>query len=121
MNRRTGYITALLLAFAGAAFAQTSPKPLANDFDVLNRKSIFSRDRNTRNNNNTGGGRNSGRFKPPAVQKNYTPIFIGVLLQDDGSFVAFIADPESGQLSTYHISDVLPYSAGQSRTSRWMT
>ncbi len=49
---------------------------------------------------------------PGAVPRVYTPIFIGALLQDDGSFVAFIADPATGQLATFRAGDALPMSAG---------
>jgi hypothetical protein len=81
---------------------------LPNDYDQLNRKSIFSKNRQTSNPYNQG----NIRVRTTRVPRNYTPVFIGALAEDAGYFVAFIEDPASGKMMTLIEGDPLPNNAG---------
>jgi hypothetical protein len=101
-------VGAVLLA-ASVSWAQTAPR-LPADYDILMRTSIFSRDRQVQNR----FGDNTGRLRQPRTQRVrvYTPILAGAMVEDDGYFVAFIADPGTGLMTGYRIGDVLPSNAG---------
>jgi hypothetical protein len=88
----------------GGSYATRSLPP---DYEVLNRKSIFSKDR-TRASDRGGRGFDRGVSFPRAAQP---PVFIGTVLEDDG-FVGFIESPDSGQLLQIHRGDKLPNGAG---------
>jgi hypothetical protein len=103
-------IGAVVLAATSVGWAQTAPK-LPSDYDVLTRKSIFSRDRVVRPQDGSGNWKkNRPRYTQPV--RNYTPILIGAMVEDDGYFVAFIADPATGLLTSFRTGDTLPMNAG---------
>jgi hypothetical protein len=81
-------------------------RSLPADYDVLNRKSIFSKDRRRADRRSFDG--NGGSF---AVRPPQTPVFIGTVLEDDG-FVGFIESPDSGQLVQIRRGDKLPNGLG---------
>jgi hypothetical protein len=101
----------LMVALATAGWAQTAPK-LPPDYEVLTRKSIFSRDRVTRPPNEGGHSSWNTSHRRPTAPRIYTPILVGAMVEDDGYFVAFIADPASGLLTGYRVGDTLPMNAG---------
>jgi hypothetical protein len=113
MKMRVMIMGAVLLATAGAATAQMAPRMPA-DYDILNRVSIFSRDRQAAQSPFGRSGRgNRGNFTPRVrVQRNYTPVLVGTMVEDDGYIVGFIADPATGLMTSVRIGDVLPNSAG---------
>lgn len=91
-----------LLAFTPAQALRASN--LGSEYDILNRKNIFSKNRLApQREGRPDNGRRSRR--------TYTPVLIGVMREDDG-FIAFIVDPESRDISGVRQGDVLPSNAG---------
>jgi hypothetical protein len=92
------------------ATAPSTPAPNFNkDFDTLVTKNIFSKNR-IRNRPDINNGRGPN-WRPPRPPKVYTPVLIGVMLEDDG-YVAFIVDPKSREITTVRPGDELPSGAG---------
>ena len=112
MKMRLMIMSAVLLATAGGASAQMAPR-MPTDYDILNRVSIFSRDRQAAQNPFNRTGRNRNTFtRPVRPQRNYIPVLVGTMVEDDGYIVGFMADPTTGFMTSVRIGDVLPNSAG---------
>jgi hypothetical protein len=92
----------LFAVLGAAALADVLPR----SYDILNRKSIFARDRVSRSPSERGWGQSRFTAATPS-----TPVLVGLLLEDVG-FVAVLELPDSGKLIPLHIGDALPGSAG---------
>ncbi len=100
----------LLVALAIVALAPLSAgaATLGNDFNILNNKNIFSKNRGISHPIGPGIGVGNPRNH---TQRVYTPILIGAMLEDDG-YVAFIVDPRSRDITSVRPGDELPMNAG---------
>jgi hypothetical protein len=115
MIRYLGLAILVVLGVAAVVPAQTAPrKPMPADFDVLNRKSIFSRDRSRRTARVT-----VERTLPTTapLRERALPVFVGVV-QDDAGCMAFVEDPETGLLMELRPGESIP---GQRVTVRAVT
>ncbi len=104
MKRPTLLVALALLALAPLTAGAVN---LGKDYDVLNNKNIFSKNRTVYHRDPNRPVRDV-RVR---TQRTYTPILIGAMLEDDG-YVAFIVDPKSRDITSVRPGDVLPMSAG---------
>ena len=95
------------LAFLALAPLTAGAVNLGKDYDVLNNKNNFSKNRTVYHRDPNRPVRDV-RVR---TQRTYTPIIIGAMLEDDG-YVAFIVDPRSRDITSVRPGDVLPMSAG---------
>jgi len=110
MTRSKNLILLVALSLVAPAAISARAANLGSDYDILNRKSIFSKDRvpAPREDRENGVSR---RDRQRTQRRSYVPVLVGVMLEDDG-YVAFIADPSSNDIITVRPGDALPSSAG---------
>jgi hypothetical protein len=101
-------------AAVGSAFAaDTAPKkPVADTpakkptYEPPPGKSMFARDRRPRRSGPMDFGPRFTYQPPPSL-----PMFVGAVDEED-SFVGFLLDPDSGQVTLIHVGDALPRAMG---------
>ena len=82
------------------------PAPMTADYEVLAKKSMFSKDRTVRRIRDFGTATST-----PVVRERPMPVLIGVVQEDTG-LVGFVEEPDTGRLQQIHTGDVLPREAG---------
>lgn len=85
-----------------------SSRSLPGDFDVLNRKSIFSKDRTRR----PDGYERRGSSGVAVVRAAQAPVFKGAVLEDAG-YVGFIENVDTGEVMVVRRGDKLPNGGGR--------
>lgn len=93
----------LLAILASAALAD----PLPRDYQILNRKSIFARDRVSRI---SGFGDRGGRDRG-APRGSSQPVLIGIIEEEDG-IAAALEFPDTGKQAQLRIGEALPGNIG---------
>jgi hypothetical protein len=105
IGRSSAHLTLLLTGLLLAAPLHAAE--LGKDFNVLNDKNIFSKNRVVFHANTQPRDPRAARTRT----RTYTPVLMGAMLEDDG-YVAFIVDPQSKAITTVRPGDALPSNAG---------
>lgn len=88
---------------ATSASAAVRSKPMGDEFKIVLKRSMFSKDR-SRPRDDGGRGPNGAS---PAPSPKQTTVFTGVLLTDDDQWAAFMENRQTNTGSLVHVGDTL--------------